>query len=307
MEIGIALPNLGSMARPEAIDTLLAAAEPYAFAHLWLGDHVAIPAGGTRASYPHGSFGLTGAHPILEPLATLGYVAARTTRPRIGLSVLIVPYRQPVLAARMLFTLDALSRGRLICGVGSGWLREEFEVLGADFARRNEVTDESLQLLRRLAVEDDVTFEGRLVRCEHVTLEPKPVQRPCFPIWVGGNGRRAMRRAAMWADGWQPTAVAPREVHEMCEQLAVELEATGRPRERVVVSARISCGAEPSGPADGPGLWGTAPEMVETAHAYAAAGADALVLTLRAASLEGAAELVAMLGSEVVSQLAAGG
>ena len=151
MRIGLALPNLGSLAEPSLISVASQIADEGGVSDVWVGDHIAYP---TTVQFPHSDypgFTLPGDRPILEPIATLAFLAAATTRVRIGTSVLIVPYRNPILVARMLGTIDNLSAGRLTVGVGSGWFAEEFETLdSADFRNRGSVTDDYLVLIRQL-------------------------------------------------------------------------------------------------------------------------------------------------------------
>lgn len=180
-------------------------AEAIGLDSLWLGDHVIFP---SRTASPHPTSGhLDGAEiranePVFDPLAVAGWLAARTTRVQLGFSVLVVPYRNPVVMAKFLASLDVLTEGRIILGVGVGVLQEEFEAVGASFADRGAVTDEYLAVMRELWTADDPSFDG-----EHYRLRPglhflpKPT-RPTIPIWVGGNTGRALRRAARLGDGW---------------------------------------------------------------------------------------------------------
>lgn len=135
----------------------------------------------------------------------MAYIAAKTSRIRLVAAVLVVPHRPAVLAAKMLATLDVLSAGRLVVGVGAGWLRTEFDaVVTTPFAERGAVTDEYVDAFRLLWTEARPRFAGRYTKFDGIVLEPKPVQRPHPPIWVGGEGGPAVRRAARVGDAWYP-------------------------------------------------------------------------------------------------------
>lgn len=145
-----------------------------------------------------------GGHHALDPFVALSFAAAATTTLRLQTHILVLPYRNPFHAASALATLDALSGGRVIVGVAAGYLRDEFEALGADFEGRNAYCDEALRAIRAAWTEDGVHFEGTGYRAAGHTLRPRPVQKPHPPIWVGGNSKAAIRRAVELGDGWLP-------------------------------------------------------------------------------------------------------
>jgi probable F420-dependent oxidoreductase len=146
---------------------------------------------------------------VLEPMTTMAAVAARTTRLKFGPSVLIAPFRTPVLAARELAMLDYLSQGRVLPAVGVGVEQErEFHAAGVPFKERGRRTDEAIQIMRRCWAEPEVTFAGQFWMLDRVTVLPRPVQQP-LPLWIGGNSEAAMRRAGRLGDGWIPSFIAP--------------------------------------------------------------------------------------------------
>ncbi|MEE9286186.1 MAG: LLM class F420-dependent oxidoreductase, partial [Dehalococcoidia bacterium] len=149
-----------------------------------------------------------------DAFATLAFVAGMTRRVRLLTSVVVLPYRNPFTVAKTIATLDVLSRGRVIFGVGVGHLRAEFEALGVPYEERGARTSEYIEIIRRLWTEEAVTYEGRFYQCQDVTLDPKPAQRP-LPIWVGGNSKAAARRAGTLAEGWTPFQVTPEELREL--------------------------------------------------------------------------------------------
>ncbi|TML14925.1 MAG: LLM class F420-dependent oxidoreductase [Actinobacteria bacterium] len=220
MEFGVYCPNMhhgigldAFLGRPFppglaiSRDTMAAVAdlaEETGFDALWFGDHVIFPSY-TGSSYPvvdkpNGTE--IRVEPVFDPLAVMAWLGARTRRVRLGLSVLVVPYRNPVVTAKFFASLDVLTEGRIIIGAGVGVMEEEFEALDAPYKERGAVTDEYLRLMRELWTSDDPSFEG-----EHYTLKPglrflpKPV-RGTIPIWIGGNTKLALRRTARLGDGW---------------------------------------------------------------------------------------------------------
>jgi probable F420-dependent oxidoreductase len=154
---------------------------------------------------------LTSPLPILEPITTMAAVAARTRRLKFGPSVLIAPFRSPVLLARELAMIDYLSRGRMLPAVGVGAEQDrEFRAAGVPLKERGRRTDETIRILRRCWAEDEVTFDGEFFHLDRVTVLPKPCQQP-FPLWIGGNSEAAMKRAGHLGDGWIPSFITPRQ------------------------------------------------------------------------------------------------
>jgi probable F420-dependent oxidoreductase len=145
-----------------------------------------------------------GGHHALDPFVALSFAAAATSRLRLMTNILVLPYRNPFLAARSVATLDSLSQGRLILGAALGYLKGEFKALGVDFERRNELADEALRAMKAAWTQSVVEFEGSGFTALGNVLEPKPAQKPHPPIWIGGNARRAIRRAVDFGDGWIP-------------------------------------------------------------------------------------------------------
>ena len=145
-----------------------------------------------------------GGHHALDPFVALTVAATATSRIRLHTHIVVLPYRNPFLTAKAGLTLDLVSSGRLILGAAAGYLKGEFQALGADFDARNELSDEALIAIKRAWTEDDVKMEGRHFRARGNTMHPRPVQRPHPPIWIGGNSKRAIRRAVELAQGWVP-------------------------------------------------------------------------------------------------------
>ncbi|HKV54622.1 MAG TPA: LLM class F420-dependent oxidoreductase [Candidatus Binataceae bacterium] len=232
MEYGVILPHIGAYAREhvvERIRTVAQHAEKLGYHSIWAADHVVFPSRlvSKYPYHPEGKFPFDTAENFLEPLTVLTYAAACTSRVRLGTGVLIIPYRHPVVTAKVIATLDLLSGGRVIVGAGVGWLAEEFAFLDSPFKQRGARTDEYLQAMKALWTQPEASFDGRFVHFGDVRSEPKPVQKPHPPIWVGGHSAAALRRTAQLADGWyghifwrDPEAIVGeiRSIREMAAQ-----------------------------------------------------------------------------------------
>ena len=213
MDVGLTIPTRGPLATRQGIDAMARRAEELGFAHLSLSDHVVVPRTiGSRSPYSEsGEWAGAASGDCFEQLTELAFLAALTTKPRLITGVAVIPYRGAVHTAKIAATIDVLSDGRMVLGIGAGWLREEFEALGAPpFEERGRVTDEYLQAFKALWTEDNPRFDGQHVRFSNVSFLPKPVQKPHPPIWVGGESPAALRRTARYGDAWFPIGNNPR-------------------------------------------------------------------------------------------------
>ena len=210
MRYGFYLPTRGGCATPEALETIVQRGEALGFHSVMIADHVVFPTA-IASRYPYTVSGeFPGGGDALEQLTLVAFVAGRTRALRLVTSVMILPYRNPVLTAKMLATVDVLSSGRLTVGVGVGWLREEFEALGApDFERRGAASDEYLRIFKTLWTENPASFAGEFYRFAGLRCLPHPVQKPHPPIWIGGHSAPALRRVARHGDGWHPVGANP--------------------------------------------------------------------------------------------------
>jgi probable F420-dependent oxidoreductase len=212
MEIGFNAPSAGPLAEPEALVKICVEGEALGFDFATFSDHVVIPTA-ISARYPYtesGEFTQGSRRWRHEQLTEVAFIAAKTSRLKLVTSVMVVPHRPAVLTAKILSTIDVLSSGRLIVGIGAGWLPEEFEAIGTPpFADRGAVTDEYLQAFRTLWTEDDPRFAGKYVKFGGIIFEPKPVQKPGPAIWVGGESGPALRRTARLGDAWYPIGTNP--------------------------------------------------------------------------------------------------
>lgn len=270
MHFGVVLQHFREHASPEAIAAVAQAAEELGYDSVWVMDHVVVPdVPEARQFTPL----------VYEPLLTLAYVAAKTERIRLGTSVLIVPYRSPLLQAKMLATLDALCGGRLILGVGVGWLPKEFEALGVPFHRRGALTDEYLEAMRALWTSDGpASFDGPTVGFRDVLCEPKPVQRPHPPLWIGGGSEAALRRAARVGAAWHPSSRHSGTMAERISTLRRLAAEEGREAPPVRMRATLHLLPEGEARAERGTLIGTLQEVRAAIRTYAAMGVDGFVL-----------------------------
>ncbi|MBI4504948.1 MAG: LLM class F420-dependent oxidoreductase [Chloroflexi bacterium] len=285
MEFGIELRNVGPDVTPERLRAVAQGAEALGFHALWLSDHVVIPTAFT-SRYPYarpGAFQVAQTENFYEVLSTLGWIAGLTTRIRLGTSVLVVPQRNPVLTAKQLATLDALSGGRLIVGVGVGWFREEFEALGAStFERRGAATDDYLRVFKAIWADETSSYDGSFYRLPPVRAFPKPVQRPHPPLWVGGTGPACWRRVAALGDGWHAIRPQRAALEEGCAAVRAEAERAGRDPATLALSVRVLLRwSEPPAPeAEVRDLIGDEASVAAQVRAYAALGVRHLGLDL---------------------------
>jgi probable F420-dependent oxidoreductase len=239
MDIGCHLPTQGPLATGEALTTFAREADRRGIASLWVSDHVIFPRTAT-GSYPGGRFPHPPDKPYLEPVVALAAAAVCTTRARLGASVFILGHRHPVVMAKMLTSIDALSDGRLICGVGVGWWKEELEILGVPFNRRGRQADEILKVFTTLWSDAHPSFEGEFFRFRDIGFAPKPVQKPRPPIWVGGDSPGAFRRVATLGDGWHATSKTPTEFREALPRLRAAADKAGRAFDTIELSLRYT-------------------------------------------------------------------
>ncbi|RNM12191.1 LLM class F420-dependent oxidoreductase [Nocardioides pocheonensis] len=206
MHIGFDVRTPRAMTDTQELADLVMEGERLGFDYTTVFDHMVVQRS-LRAKYNNSDEGDTdiGYGRCHEQVTTIAFLAGRTRALRFVTAVMVVPYRPPVLAAKMLATIDVLSGGRVTVGAGTGWIKDEFEALGAPaFERRGRVTDEYLEVMKLLWTEEVVEYEGEHIQVYGIGLEPKPAQRPHPPLWIGGMSGPAMRRAARLGDAWYP-------------------------------------------------------------------------------------------------------
>ena len=301
MKIGFEVPLRGPMARPEGLDVLARGGEEMGFDIIGVSDRIIVPrAIGSR--YPYSE---TGAFPgsvsgeSVEQLATLSFLASRTITIRLLTSILVLPHRNPVLAAKMLATVDVLSGGRLIVGCGVGWMREEFETIQAPpFGERGVVADEYIEAFKELWTSDDPSFDGKYVSFSDIGFDPKPVQEPHPPLWIGGESPAALRRAARLGDGWYPIGNNPRYLLDTLERMSHRIARLRRECERagrdlasldIAYQAPVYDVPEPRLTADGDRVLftGTSEQVAGGIRSFEELGVNTLVLDFVSDTVDG--------------------
>jgi probable F420-dependent oxidoreductase len=240
MKFGIGFATSGAFSNPQLLGHLATTAERCGFESLWSVEHVAIPVGhlpypGTKDGQMPGGDDV----PIPDPLIPLAYVAAITKTIKLATGVIILPQRHPIYTAKEVATLDVLSGGRVMLGIGSGWMKEEFESLGINFHDRGARTDEAIQALRALWSSGTASFEGKHFKFGPLHSSPKPVYNN-VPIHVGGNSVPAARRAGRYGDGFFPNAVNPERLKELFAMVRSEAQKAGRNPEAIEFSCMRS-------------------------------------------------------------------
>ena len=202
------------------------AAEDLGFDTVWFPDHVVKPAS-YESQYPYAERFPYEDVPLADPLILMAAVAAVTQKIRLGTSILVLPQRNPVVLAKQVATLDVISDGRVDLGVGAGWLREEFEAIGAPWERRGQRTDEHIEAMRAMWTQPEASYHGELVRFDRLICDPKPVQPGGVPIIIGGHSPAAARRAGRLGDGFMPMAFG-RKWREVIAEMRAAAEQAGR-------------------------------------------------------------------------------
>lgn len=217
MHIGINIANHRDLLSKRYIHDTARLAEDLGFDSVWIPDHAIVPRA-VEARYG----------PVYyDAIAVLGYLAGITSRVRLGTTVLVIPYRHPIVLAKELASIDQLSEGRLILGAGVGWAEVEFQALGLSFAERGRCTDEALHVMQTLWTQDAPQYSGPYCAFADIVFQPKPLQQP-VPIWVGGQSRAALRRTAQFATGWHPIDQSPAQLKTAMATLATLSQQVGR-------------------------------------------------------------------------------
>ena len=312
MKFGFEIPHRGPLATVESISLLARRGEELGFDILCVSDHIVFPKR-FKTRFPYSESGEpTGMEgECLEPLTLLSFLAGQTRTARLLTSVLVLPNREPVFTAKIIASLDYLSGGRVIAGCGVGWLAEEFETLGAPpFGERGAVGDEYIRAFKELWTSDTPTFAGKYTRFSDISFEPKPVQKPHPPIWIGGDGPRALRRAALLGDAWYPTGANSKHPVGSAAQLSPALdrlrryaEEAGRDPAEMDIACNIGWYDDnkpqmlPSG--ERRGFTGSPQQIAEDILDYEALGVGHLILGLERASLTETTDTMARFATDV--------
>ncbi len=314
MQFGLHLGTRGVAATPEGIREMARHCEAMGLSHLGFSDHVVI-ARGVDSRYPYNESGRWPASDTgfcLEQITTIVFAAAVTERIRLLTSVMVLPHRPPVLAAKMLATADVLSKGRLVVGAGIGWMAEEMAVLGGPgYQNRVEAAEEYLEAFRVLWTEDRPAYAGDHVAFDDILFTPKPVQKPHPPIWIGGEGKPARRRAGRLGEGWYPVVASPRvpldtpaRFAEGLAEVRAHAEAAGRDPSAIQTALFASwyrLGAPRRG-AEGERLafTGTAADIAADLEAYSRAGLQTVLIGFETDDVNEAKDRVEALAREVM-------
>ena len=242
MHIALAVNHAGQQVPIDDLARFARRAEALGFDALLSGDHIVLP---LEDQYDHpyspdGRFGIDTHQPqghLIESMTILGYLAGITDRIALGTSVMVLPYRNPVIAAKCWASLDVMSKGRAICGLGVGWSRWAFEAIGIPFEDRGAVTDEAIEVMRTLWSQAAPAFNGRFTTFDGIGFLPKPIQDP-LPIWIGGQSRAAARRAARYAQCWHATRATPEQIAALIPEFRQQVRAAGREPGEVMISLK---------------------------------------------------------------------
>lgn len=239
MKFGLMFANVGPFGSPELLTHLATTAERVGLESIWAVEHVVVPVG-YKSTYPYDPSGRMPAPeqmPIPDPFLSLCYAAAVTKNLRLGTGIVILPQRHPLYVAKEVATLDVLSRGRVLLGIGVGWLAEEFDALGIPFETRAARTAEAVRAMRSLWQEEASAFEGKFFRWGKVESHPKPVQKPGPPIIVGGHTEGAARRAARYGDGFYPGVTDEAKLDHLLSVMRAECQKIGRDASKIEITS----------------------------------------------------------------------
>jgi len=265
MKFALHAVGCGSTARPDILAQVARKAEALDFESVWIPEHLVVPVT-MRTPYPYAPDGKFPGGPrvaLHDPFVALAFVAACTSRVRLGTGVFVLPLRHTVAVAKAAASLDVLSNGRLLFGIGIGWLEEEFEAVGMAFRDRAARTREAIRVMKRLWSEEAPAFEGRFHRFPALGFSPKPVQQPHPPILLGGETPVALKRAAEVGDGWIGIAHTPDSVRPLVAALRDQVQRAGRDADAFEITV---------GPAQGLTV------DREAVRAFAAAGVQRLIV-----------------------------
>jgi probable F420-dependent oxidoreductase len=308
MEYGLHLPASSAGVRPDELVRFAQQAEALGFYCITVADHVIVPKD-ISVPYPYtvdGKYPGTGYH--LETLTTMGYLAGATQRIRFVTSVMILPYRNPIVTAKMLATLDVLSGGRVIVGAGVGWMKEEFETIRTEpYGERGKVSDEYIAAFRELWTSDNPSFSGKYCSFSNIIFLPKPVQRPTIPIWIGGHSKQAIRRAARLGDGWHPIGgvptipLEPEGIKQDMDMLFDYAVKSGRDPKKIRVALKGSLfdREKQITPGKRRRFIGSAEEIAADIRDYRVAGVDTMIFDVRRPSIAETLERMDWMAKEV--------
>lgn len=288
MKFGLAFANVGRYTRPAEARAIAVAAEDAGFESLWTVEHVAVPSG-YASEYPYSS---TGRMPgrdsssIPDPIVWLSFVAACTATIRLGTGILILPQRNPLIMAKEAATLDRLSGGRLVLGVGVGWLKEEFDAIGVPFEGRGRRTEDYVAAMRTLwSAEEAASYQGTDVGFREIWSRPRP-DSGRIPVVIGGHSKTAARRAGLIGDGFFPGRGIPSELGELIAVMRQSAEDSGRDPAEIEITTGT------------PGVFGSDPQGA--VEEMASMGVGRLVIPPPTQDPDAIAEVLGSFGENVI-------
>ena len=315
MQFGFSAPFRGPLANPASLRTIAQAADRLGYGVISVSDHLLVPRH-VSPNYPYSDTGefawsADGSTDCMEQFTLLSWLAAVTERVRLLTSVIVVPHRNPVFMAKSLATTDVLSAGRVIVGIGAGWMREEFEALNLpDFDARGRVTDEYVTIMKKLWTQQWAAHDGEFFRFADVAADPKPLQQPHPPIWVGGESMAALRRTVALADGWYPFGTNPKFRMDRVEDFTARRDklfalAEQAGRDPATIALAYNCAlhseTERSRPEGGRlAFTGNAEQRAQDIDGLAAAGVSTLMVNVTANELPAMLDRMESFAAEVM-------
>jgi probable F420-dependent oxidoreductase len=298
VRFGVTIPNNWGIADPGQVLAMGPLAESLGYDSVWVMDHL-LNSGYIRERLDD--------RPYYHPLATLSYLAATTRRVSLGTSVMVLPYHNPVELAKYAATLDQMSGGRLILGVGAGAMTQEFDALGVPFRQRGALTNECMAIMKELWTSPDPSYRSERWNLAGFKFAPKPAQRPSIPLWVGGSSAGALRRAATLGDGWHPTGMSAEAFEAGRREVRAQAAAAGRDPANLAMSIRVEVEVDgkPSSQrvAGRARLAGDSPEqMIAGIRAYERAGVEHVVLALNSGDMARITALMVDIAQKVIPQ-----
>ena len=313
MKFGFQLMLRGVASDPKGLTAIVQKGEQSGFDIVAPNDHIIVPAG-IDSTYPYSEDGIWAGASVVDchdQLTALTFIAGKTERIKILTSVMVVPYREPVLTAKIISSADVLSKGRIIVGCGAGWMQEEMDAIGAPaFKERGKVTDEYLRIFKELWTKDNPKYHGDYASFENIHFKPKPVQKPHPPLWIGGESKAALRRTARLGDGWFPAANNPKFRIDSSESLNTRLNIL---RELCDEEKRefselalgfFYTGLISANPIAGEGgkrqiFTGSSSDIVSDIESFRDVGLDTMIFRMERPSLAGTLDLIEWFGSEI--------
>lgn len=307
LEFGVTLWNVGDheYANPDAFRQVARTAETVGLDFLWAGEHVILPEEipDTYPFTPDGTAPLNSSQDTYDVFTLLGHLAGITDDLTVGTNVTVVPFRRPVVLAKSILTLHALTDGDFELGISPGWMETEFEVLDVPFEERGGRTDEFLEMFERICAEGELSFEGDYHSFQRTGFHPVPDDGETPPIWIGGKSGATIRRIAQFGDGWSSFWDRPEDVRQMKSRLMnawSDFDRDGEPE--IAVARPVHVGTDTEHDTDRPFV-GSVDSIIEDLEAYADAGMTRLVLTTYDTAVDAQVEQFERFGNQVLPSL----